>query len=118
MAKSSLESKGLLIVAEGSISSEVIDEKKLIDQHYYAIASKATILKPHQLNVPADKFKGQFGISWQAALDSGKVFNAMDGCSYLRINAKQMAAAWLKARDAKKLIKFGGGFYCGLVEVA
>ena len=35
--------------------TQVIDEKKLIDQHYYAIASKATILKPEQLNVPADK---------------------------------------------------------------
>jgi hypothetical protein len=103
------------VLDEGSIASEKIDSDKLIDQHYYAIASKvcltnsrlpfsicrsslfqchdsplfqlhcffgvllaalsqqATILKPHELNVPADKFKGQFGLSWQAALDSGKV---------------------------------------------
>jgi hypothetical protein len=104
------------VLEEGSIASEKIDSDKLIDQHYYAIASKvcltnfrlpfsdfpfflptfsvtthsfsiltffgvllavlsqqATILKPHELNVPADKFKGQFGLSWQAALDSGKV---------------------------------------------
>jgi hypothetical protein len=39
------------------LTAEQIDEGKLIDQHYYAIASKATILKPEQLNVPADKFK-------------------------------------------------------------
>ena len=49
------------ILAEGSLTSEEIDSKKLIDQHYYAIASKATILKPAELNVPEDKFKAQFG---------------------------------------------------------
>merc|ERR1712113_993330 len=25
---------------------------------------------------------------------------------------------WVKAKKANKLVKFGGGFYCGLVEVA
>jgi len=90
----------------------------LIDQHYYAIASKATILKPDQLNVPEDKFQTQFGLTWKDALASGKVFNAMDGCAKLGINADQMDAEWGKAKAAKKLVKFGGGFYCGLVEVA
>merc|ERR1740129_810578 len=28
-----------------------------------------------------------------------------------------MNTAWAKAKDAKKLVKMGGGFYCGLVEV-
>ena len=28
-----------------------------------------------------------------------------------------MDAEWAKARAAKKLVKFNGGFYCGLVEV-
>lgn len=60
-----LLSKGLKIINEGQIMSEDIDKKKLIDQHYYAIASKATILKPHQLNIPADKFKEKFGEEWQ-----------------------------------------------------
>ena len=68
-----LESKGITITASGSLTSEVIDEKKLIDQHYYAIASKATILKPVDLNVPADKFKSQFGLDWTEALATGKV---------------------------------------------
>merc|ERR1712066_345396 len=73
--------------------------------------------KPHELNVPADKFEAQFSLSWQAALDSGKVFNAMDGCKHLGIDADQMDAEWAKTKAAKKLVKFGGGFYCGLVEV-
>merc|ERR1719305_1017089 len=117
LAKAGLEKAGIKIIKEGSIKGEVIDKKKLIDQHYYAIASKATILKPEQLNVPEDKFKGQFGLSWKDALASGKGFNAMDGCAKLGIDADQMDAAWAKAKAAKKLVKFGGGFYCGLVEV-
>merc|ERR1711904_234848 len=50
-------------------------------------------------------------------LDSGKVFNAMDGCEHLGIDADQMDTEWAKTKAAKKLVKFGGGFYCGLVEV-
>merc|ERR1719440_1722664 len=117
LAKAGLQAKGIKILAEGSLSGKTIDEKKLIDQHYYAIASKATILKPHELNVPADKFKAQFGLSWQAALDSGKVFNAMDGCRHLGIGADELDSAWSRTKAAKKLVKFGGGFYCGLVEI-
>jgi len=117
LAKTCLESHGIKILKEGKIKGEVIDKKKLIDQHYYAIASKATILKPEQLNVPEDKFQAQFGLSWKDALASGKVFNAMDGCAKFGIDADQMDEAWAKAKAAKKLVKFGGGFYCGLVEV-
>jgi nucleoside diphosphate kinase len=117
LAKEGLEAKGIKILAEGSLSGEVIDEKKLIDQHYYAIASKATILKPTELNIPVDKFKEQFGLTWEDALASGKVFNAMDACKHLEIDADQLDAAWAKAKAAKKLVKFGGGFYCGLVEI-
>merc|ERR1740121_3569320 len=117
LAKAGLEKHGIKIVKEGSIKAEVIDKKKLIDQHYYAIASKATILKPEQLNVPEDKFQAQFGLGWKDALASGKVCNAMDGCAKLGIDAEQMDSEWAKAKAAKKLVKFGGGFYCGLIEM-
>ena len=108
---------GIDIISEGDITAETIDEKKLIDQHYYAIASKATILKPSELNVPVDKFEAQFGLTWEAALASGNVYNAMDGCAVLGISADEMDAEWGKCKKAKKLVKFGGGFYCGLIEI-
>merc|ERR1712107_27190 len=59
----------------------------------------------------------QFGITWKDALASGKVFNAMDGCKELGIDADALDKEWAKCKAAKKLVKFGGGFYCGLVEV-
>lgn len=111
------KARGITVKESGSLSSETIDEKKLIDQHYYAIASKATILTPDQLNVPADKFKKQFGLEWSDALASGNVLNALDACKELGITAEEMDKEWGKAKKAKKMIKFGGGFYCGLIEI-
>ncbi len=86
-------------------------------RHYYAIASKATILKPKELNVPADKFEAEFGLSWAVALESGTVYNAMDACAYFDCDSDALDAAWGKCKKAGKLVKFGGGFYCGLVEM-
>ena len=92
------------IMKKGSIQAEVIDDKKLIDQRYYAIASKATIVKPEQLNVPEDKFQAQLGWSWKDALASGKVLKAMDGYAKLGLDVDQMDAVLAKAKAAKKLV--------------
>jgi len=117
LAKQGLEARGIRILTEGSLTGEVIDERKLIDQHYYSIASKATLLQPHELNVPADKFEKQFGLTWADALAAGKVYNAMDGCKKLEIDADQLNTAWAVCKKDNKLVKFGRGFYCGLVEI-
>jgi len=111
-----LRAKGIKIVSEGTITAEQIDKGMLIDQHYYAIASKATILKPNQLNVPAEKFQNQFGLGWQEALDKGVVYNAKDACEKLGIEADELNKAWGACKKDKKLVKFGGGFYCGLID--
>lgn len=117
MVRDGLTAKGLKILSEGDLSSEEIDQKKLIDQHYYAIASKATILKPNELNIPKDKFQTKFGLSWDDALSKGLCFNAMDACKELGLDANGLDKAWAAAKKADKLVKFGGGFYCGLVEI-
>lgn len=51
------ESRMCPVLTDARRPEQEIDAKKLIDNHYYAIASKATILKPHQLNVPRDMFE-------------------------------------------------------------
>jgi hypothetical protein len=83
-----------------------------LDQHYYAIASKATILKPAQIPVPAAKFEDKFGLSWETALADGKVYNAMDACTYLGVDAAGLDKLW----EGADKVKFGGGFYCGSIE--
>ena len=63
--------------------------------------------------VPADKFEKGFGVSWADALAGGNVYNALDACSVLGIDAAGLDAAWVHA----KKVKLGGGFYCGLVAL-
>jgi len=116
LVKETFAQKGITIETEGELTGAEIDSNMYIDQHYYAIASKATILPPNKLPVPNDKFESKFGLSWDAALKSGNVYNAMGACEYLGINADELDAAWGKAAKAKKLVKLGGGFYCGLID--
>ena len=113
LVKSTLLSKGIKITAEGELTGEQIDKGKLIDQHYYAIASKATLLQPKEMPVPADKFEKEFGLSWKQALADGVVYNALDACKVLGVDAMGLDALWSKCRK----VKFGGGFYCGLIDV-
>merc|ERR1711935_104654 len=117
LVKEQLQKKGFEIKGEGEIKAEDIDSKQLIDNHYYAIASKATILKPSELNIPEDKFEAKFGLSWADALAGGRVFNALDACADLEIDAVEMDKQWGIHKKADKLIKFGGGFYCGLITI-
>jgi nucleoside diphosphate kinase len=107
---------GIKVLSEGEITGETIDEKKYIDQHYYAIASKATILTPDQLNIPTEKFKEQFGEEWADVLKEGRTFNALDVCkAHFGGDGEALDKTWAQCKKDKKLIKFGGGFYCGLL---
>ena len=40
LVREKLTAAGIEILSESDVNGKVIDEKKLIDQHYYAIASK------------------------------------------------------------------------------
>ena len=72
--------KGIEIKREGGVEAAEIDKRMLVDRHYYSIASKATLKKPKELNIPVDKFKEFFGVDWDEAVKAGKVFNAEDAC--------------------------------------
>ena len=117
LVKQRLADEGIQVVGEGALGAAEIDEKRLIDQHYYAIASKATILKPEQMPVPAERFRRKFSLGWKEALEKGVVLNAMDACAYLELDAAGLEKAWRRAKEGGNMVKFGGGFYCGLVEV-
>lgn len=113
MVREKLLAAGIEILSEKDIDGKTIDEKKLIDQHYYAIASKATILSVDKIPVPEDKFEEVFGEKWSDVLKEGRAENAMGACKKLGCTAEELDKAWGSA----KVTKFGGGFYCGLVTM-
>lgn len=98
------------------IDSKQIDKEQLIDTHYYAIASKATLKKPNELNVPADKFEAKFGVAWEKALADGLCYNAIDGAKELGVDAAGLELIWRQTKKDKTIIKFGGGFYCAQIQ--
>jgi nucleoside diphosphate kinase len=116
LVSAEFKKQGLTILQEGELTAAEIDKGMLIDQHYYAIASKATLVKPKDLPVAADKFQAQFGISWADALAQGNVYNALDACTFLEIDADALDRAWAACKKANKLVKLGGGFYAGLID--
>ena len=116
LVKSILRARSMAIVGEGAISSAQISKGKLIDTHYYAIANKASLSKPVELNPPAEKlaeFTAKFGTTWSEALAQGLVYNAVDGCDVLGVDGEKMNEAWALAKARGDLLKFGGGFYVG-----
>ena len=114
MVRDKLIGAGIEILSEHNIDAETIDENRLIDHHYYAIASKATILPAAEIPVPADRFLSEFGEEWETVLRDKRAFNAMDACKEFNCTVEELNEAWAQA---KKVVKLGGGFYCGLVSV-
>ncbi|CAK9036011.1 Glutamine synthetase, partial [Durusdinium trenchii] len=119
LVKQKLMAEGLTIKSEGQIKSTVIDEKKLIDTHYGAIAAKAVTMKPQDLTVQEkskEGFEKMFGVTWSKVLEDGLVFNALDGAKKLGISTDEVGKKWETLKKGEGIIKFGGGFYCGKVD--
>jgi hypothetical protein len=71
-------------------------------------------LQPQELTVSpdaAEKFKEAFDEEFNAALENGRVLNAKDACVKMGLTTESLGDLWSKS----KLVKFGGGFYCGRI---
>jgi hypothetical protein len=56
LVKAKFEEVGFAITKEGAIDGPTIEKDLLVDNHYYAIANKASLSKPAELS-PSDKAK-------------------------------------------------------------
>lgn len=109
MVVEKLENAGISILSQLDIGGEEIDQKRLIDQHYYSIASKATILPANKIPVPLELFEETYGESWENVLSDGRACNAVEACKRFECNTDDLNKAWNRV----SAVKLGGGFYCG-----
>eukprot|EP00397_Hematodinium_sp_SG-2012_P023270 GEMP01024167.1.p1 GENE.GEMP01024167.1~~GEMP01024167.1.p1 ORF type:complete len:480 (-),score=111.08 GEMP01024167.1:948-2387(-) len=109
-------SKKLRITTEGSIPAETINKNKLLDKHYHAIASKATLLKPVSLDIPKDEFWEFFGVEFNTMLEEGKVLNAQDARDKLDLDDAGLNKLWVAAEKNNEMIKFGADLFCALIK--
>jgi hypothetical protein len=49
-------------------------------------------------------------------LKEKKAYNALDACKHLGLDEAGLDVEWKKSEAAGKLVKLGGGFYCGARE--
>jgi len=105
-----LKKRDIKIIAEGEILAKTISDKRLIDNHYYSIASKATLQQPNELPVPVEKFKNKFLISWEDALEKNHCLNAAEAGKKWGLDG--LAKRWREAQRNDRVVKLGGGFYC------
>ena len=49
-------------------------------------------------------------------LSTLQAFNALDGCNELGVSATEIGNLWTGCKKAGKLVKLGGGFYCGQID--
>eukprot|EP01048_Picozoa_sp_COSAG05_P005240 COSAG05_NODE_305_length_11703_cov_15.056705_12_plen_249_part_00 len=115
LARDKFAEVGVAVIGEGEITGDAIDKKQHIDRHYYAIASKATLLKPSQLNVPAEKFKAEFGEEWSTVLEENRAFNAVDAAKVLGRTPEELNSMWDATKNNGR-VKLAGGFYCALID--
>lgn len=108
-----LASAGISILSQADIDGEEIDRKGLIDQHYYSIASKATILPTEKIPVPREAFRETFGEEWDKVLTENRAANAVDACTRFGCSPEELNEAW----RGVSAVKFGGGFYCAKMSV-
>eukprot|EP00529_Nitzschia_sp_RCC80_P024374 CAMPEP_0113495430 /NCGR_PEP_ID=MMETSP0014_2-20120614/29607_1 /TAXON_ID=2857 /ORGANISM="Nitzschia sp." /LENGTH=453 /DNA_ID=CAMNT_0000389331 /DNA_START=89 /DNA_END=1450 /DNA_ORIENTATION=- /assembly_acc=CAM_ASM_000159 len=109
-----LNSAGIEILSQVDINGEEIERRQLIDNHYYSIASKATLLKPNEINVPTQKFYETFGEDWETVLKEDRACNALEACRRFDCTPSQLNDLWAAeaSSSSSSMVKFGGGFYC------
>lgn len=117
LVEAKLAESGLSVVSQGRLEATEIDQKRLIDQHYGAIANRAVRQQPNELAV-SDKGKAAFAacfapLTWEQALEQGLVLNATAASERLGVDALGLENAWRVLRKDENLVKLGGGFYVG-----
>lgn len=112
-----LEERRVQIKFDGEVDTETIVARGIAERHYGSIAKRAymdpanLVLQPSAM---AD-FEAAFGFDWQTALDKGLVYNAPQAMEALKLTAQELDDVWSPLELGKTKIKFGGGFYCGLI---
>mmetsp|Transcript_129347 Transcript_129347/g.228740 ORF Transcript_129347/g.228740 Transcript_129347/m.228740 type:complete len:319 (-) Transcript_129347:90-1046(-) len=115
-----LRGDGMRIVGEGEIPIANVSKGLLFEKHHIAVASKAALTKPSQLELSSSektRFRDSFGMSWDQAVGMGLVFNAVEACAELACTADELEAAWLECRTNGKFARLADSFECGYVQV-
>ncbi len=111
-----LQDKAIELLDKGTLSSEEIDKKGIVDRHYFAIANAAAMNKPSQLKLSAQaiaNFEDGFGVSWSESCQQGIVLNGVD----LQAKMGNISGVDLnKMLSSVKQVKMAPGLYAAFLK--
>lgn len=115
--KSALESHGLKVVHQAELSSTEMSSRKIIESQYAALHAIAYEYPAVEINLSANEsksFRMAFGNqTWEDAVHREVVFNAVDACSLLQVDAAGLFDLWERA-TAK--VRFRRGLYFACLD--
>jgi len=119
LLRDQLKKYSVEISKEESIDASEIKRRRIIDDHYGSIASKAVDISPADLQVQPkaqQAFEAAFGITWCDALARNIVFNAAQAKDRLKVSDVGLDDKWTPLQLGKGKVKFGSGCYCGRID--
>lgn len=95
------------------ISAAEIGKREIVDRHYFAIARTAVFSRPGDYNIgesAKDRFRNAFGLTWEEALEQGRVLNSVEMQERLGgISGIELNEIW----QAEPQVKMAPGLYAG-----
>ncbi len=96
-----------------SMYGSTIASEGTIDSHYFAIARTAVHTRPAEYTLQSEavmKFQSVYGLSWEKALESGRLLNAVDAQEELGgISGIELNEIWKRCEQ----VKMAPGLYAG-----
>lgn len=92
-----LREQHITLRSKGPIAAEEINSRRIVDQHFYTEARRATGRLPKELNIPRLKFQTKFGVAWSQVLKDGIAYNALDAIEQLNLPESTLATLWDEA---------------------
>ena len=98
LVPSFLEEKGLVVERSGSVKAEQIEQQKIIDEHYKAIAQVGMErdMRKLALEEVSEKFS-VYGTSVEKAIQSGELCSAVTALEILKVDPSELLKRCLAA---------------------
>ena len=119
LVKSAILRRGIRVVKETQISGDEIESRSCFDKQYIEMSSSAFINDPADIALSARNYRSfldMFDVSWDAAIQSGLVLNALQACAFFGVDGETLSHAWLESHNERKVIQFRKSLFCGLVD--
>ncbi len=116
LIRDTLEEKGIEIIASGTLGSDEMNRRKIIDRHYFAISHSAVDIAGRDFQfTPQEEaaFESEYGVSLSDVRGSGRLVNAHEALEHLKGDSvSRLNSLWRSGQNTK----LASGLYVSRIE--